>query len=113
MPGLLVHKGAITTCPHPAGVVNANPSAPPRVFVNGVQPVLTIKDLHTVVGCLFQVPGPKLQPCVSVRLEPATRVLVSGAPAVILTPAAMCFSVEQAPQGPPNSSPIQKRVIAT
>ena len=116
MPGFLIHRGAIITCPHPGGVVNANPMGPPRVLVNGVQPVLTTKDLHTVAGCPFQIPfgvGTKPQPCVTVRLEPATRVLVNGSPAVILTPAAMCFSAEQAPQGPPNSSPIQKRVIAT
>jgi hypothetical protein len=114
MPGLLVHVGAIINCFHPPGTVTANTTGPPRVLVNkGVQQVLTTKELHKVAGCPFQVPGtPKLQPCVTVRLEPATRVFVNGEPAVILTPAAMCYSVEQIPQGPPNSSPIQTRVIA-
>jgi hypothetical protein len=112
MPGLLAHIGGITNCFHQSGVVTAAPGAPPRVFVNGVQAVLNTTNQLTVKGCLFTV-GNKPQPCVIVRLEPATRVFVNGAPALILTPTAICFSAEQAPQGPPNSSPIQKRVIAT
>lgn len=115
MPGLLVHIGAITNCTH-AGPVTANPNGLPHVFVNITQAVLSIKDLHKVAGCPFQLPtpaGPKPQPCVLVRLEPATRVFINGAPAAILTPAAICQSIEQIPQGPPISSPIQKRVIAT
>jgi hypothetical protein len=117
MPGLLVHVGAIISCTH-TGPVTANSSGPPRVFVNLTQPVLSINDLHKVAGCPFQAPAPtpsgtKPQPCVLVSLEPATRVLINGTPAAILTPAAICQSIEQIPQGPPNSSPIQKRVIAT
>lgn len=117
MPGFLVHIGAITNCTH-AGPVTANPSGTPRVFVNAAQPVLTITDLHKVAGCPFQAPAPtpsgtKPQPCVLVRVEPATRVFINGQPAAILTPAAICQSIEQIPQGPPNSSAIQKRVIAT
>ena len=112
MPGLLAHIGAVTNCFHQSGIVSATPGAPPKVFVNGVQAVLNTTNQLTVAGCLFTV-GTKLQPCVIVRLEPATRVLVNGAPALILTPTAMCFSAEQAPQGAPNSSLIQKRVIAT
>lgn len=115
MPGLLIHQGALIQCPH-QGVIAAPPPAPPRVFVNGGQAVVSVKEIHTVAGCIFQVPaGPttKPQPCVKVLLESATRVLVNGFPAVILTPTALCQSVEQIPQGPPNSSPIQTRVIAT
>jgi hypothetical protein len=115
MPGFLLHVGAIINCPH-AGTVTAPPPSPPRVFVNGVQAVLTIKELYAVAACPFQIPfgaGTKPQPCVTVRVEPASRVLVNGLPAAILTPAAICQSAEQIPQGPPNSSPIQKRVQAT
>jgi hypothetical protein len=113
MPGLLLHVGAITNCFHQTGVVSASPVSPPRVMVNDVQPVLTISDLHKVVGCLFTVPGPKAQPCVTVRVEAATRVMVNGQPVAILTPAALCLSAEQVPQGIPNSAATQKRVIAT
>jgi hypothetical protein len=112
MPGLLVHLGGIITCPHQAPV-KPNPVAPPRVFVNGVQPVYSMADLHTVIGCLFQVPGPKPQPCVLVSLQPSARVKIMGVPAAMLTPLTLCKSVEQTPQGPPNSAPNQKRVVAT
>lgn len=120
MPGFLVHRDAIINCTH-AGTVTAPSPSPPRVFVNFAQPVLTIKELHTVAGCPFQVPAPtpsgtKPQPCITVRLEPATRVFVNGIPAAILTPAAICQIAGQIPQIPPNapnSSPIQKRVVAT
>jgi hypothetical protein len=118
MPGVLVHVGAIINCSHPPGTVTANPTQPPRVFVNFTQAVLTINDIHKVAGCPFQVPAPtpsgtKPQPCVTVRVQPATRVFVNGAAAAIFTPDTLCYSVEQIPQGPPNSSPIQKRAIAT
>jgi len=117
MPGLLVHTGAILTCPHALGAVTANPTSQPRVFVNLVQPVLTISDIHKVAGCPFQIivgPATKLQPCVIVRLLPAARVFINGKPAALYTPAtAICQSIEQIPQGPPNASPIQKRVLAT
>jgi hypothetical protein len=112
VPGPLLHVGAIINCFH-GGPVTPNVTNPPRVLVNGTQQVLTIKELHTVAGCLFTVPGPKPQPCVLVRVVPAGRVLINGQPAAILTPAALCLSAEQLPQGIPNSAPTQKRVIAT
>ena len=113
MPGPLVHVGALLTCPH-LGAITAIPSSP-RVFVNGAQAAFGALDIPTVAGCMFTLPTtpPKPQPCVTVRLETATRVFVNGQPALILTPAAMCLSVEQIPQGPPNATPIQTRVIAT
>lgn len=114
MPGPLVHVGALLTCPH-AGAITATLTSPPKVLVNGAQPVVSLKDLHPVAGCPFQIPvpgGTKPQPCVTVRLEPAPRVLINGTPAAILTPAAVCVSVEQIPQGPPNASPIQTKLIA-
>jgi len=115
MPGFLAHVGALTNCPH-AGTIPPSPPSSPRVFVNGVQAVLTVKDLLTVAGCPFQIPfgvGTKPQPCVTTRLEVSKNVLIDGSPALILTPSAICYSAEQIPQGPPNSSAIQKRVIAT
>ncbi len=112
MPGLLLHVGAITTCVHQTGLVTATPLNVPRVFVNGALPVLGAADLQLVAGCAFMV-GTKPQPCVMVRAEPAVRVLVGGQPAVILTPLTMGYSVEQIPQGPPNSLATQKRVVAT
>jgi hypothetical protein len=115
MPGLLAHMGGLTNCLH-AAAITASPSNL-RVKVNGGQAVLTTLDLLTIAGCPFQIPTPagitKPQPCVTVRLEPSARVKINGAPALLVTPAALCYSAEQIPQGPPNSSPNQKRVIAT
>jgi hypothetical protein len=43
---------------------------------------------------------------------PSTKVLINGQPAAILTPATLCFSVEQILQGPPNSAATQTKVVA-
>jgi hypothetical protein len=115
MPGPLVHANAVIQCFHGAPV-QVPPPTPPRVFVNAVQAVFSVTQMHAVVGCPFQIPTPgvpKPQPCVKVLIEPAKRVFVNGAPALILTPAAICQSAEQIPQGAPNASPTQIRVIAT
>ena len=109
MPGLLLHNGAIIACPHPVGIVTALPGSP-RVLLGG-KTALTMAHLHTVKGCLF-TPGPVLHPCVTVRVEPSTKVLIDNVAAAILTPTVLCYAADQAPQGPPNSSPIQKKVIA-
>ena len=110
MPGLLLHNGAIITCPHPFGTVTA-PAGSPRVLLNG-KTALTMAHLHTVKGCQFTIPGPTLHPCVTVRVEASTKVLIDNVAAAILTPTVLCYAADQAPQGPPNSSPIQNKVIA-
>ena len=112
MPGPLVHTNAVVQCSHGASV-QVPPPAPPRVFANVTQAVLSLSQMHTVIGCPFQIPtpgGPKPQPCVKVLIEPATRVFINGSPALILTPAAVCQSAEQIPQGPPNILVTQVRV---
>ena len=112
MPGFLLHVGGITTCFHQTGVVQPTLINPPRVKVNGTLQVLTMPELLTVAGCLFNVSGAP-HPCVLVRVEAAARVKINGQPAAILTPTAVCVSADQAPQGIPNSLPTQKRVTAT
>jgi hypothetical protein len=118
MPGLLLHATAGCQCTHaaPATIVPAQA----RVMVSG-QPVATMPSQITVSGCPFQVPipaGTKPQPCLTVKWSmPSARVLVGGAPAMLL-PApgpgpALCQSAEQIPQGPPVLSAVQARVIAT
>jgi hypothetical protein len=110
MPGLLLHVGGITNCFHGTGVVVANPQAPPRVFVNGGQPVLSTADLHKVGGCLFTVPVAKPQPCMTVKVEAARRVRVNSVAAALLTPAAVCLAIAGRRCG---ATPTQKRVIAS
>jgi hypothetical protein len=112
MPGLLLHVGGIINCFHQTGIVIPTVINPPRVLVNGGQQALTLPELLKVAGCLFNVSGSP-HPCMTVRVEAATRVRINGQPAVIVTPAAICLAGDQAPQGLPNSLPTQKRVIAT
>lgn len=109
MPGFLLHVGALITCPHLGAVTS--PPTNTRVFLSGSL-ALTATDIVTVAGCPFTVPPSKPQPCLTVKLVPSTKVLINGQPAVILSPAMMCLSAEQIPQGPPNSSTTQTRVVA-
>jgi len=115
MPGFLLHVNAVIQCTHgvPAQVVPSQP----RVLVSG-QPVATMTSQIVIVGCPFTVPGPKPQPCVSVKwLMPSARVLVAGQPAMLQpapgSGAGICQSPEQIPNGPPMVSAVQPRVTAT
>lgn len=115
MPGFLMHVNAACQCTHagPATVIPAQP----RVLVSG-QPVATMTSQIMVAGCAFTVPGPKPQPCITIKwMMPSVRVLVLGQPAMLLpAPGAgpgLCLSPEQIPQGPPIVSAVQLRVIAT
>src|SRR5262245_57730093 len=113
MPGFLLHVNAVMQCTHMAKATIA-PSQP-RVVVSG-QPVATMASIIAVAGCPFTVPGPKPQPCMTVKWTmPSTRFLVGGQP-VALLPApgpgpAICQSAEQIPAGPPIVSAVQARVI--
>jgi hypothetical protein len=111
MPGFLYHVGAQAVCPHggQASTISSNT----RVLVSG-RPIATLSDTTTVAGCVFTVPGPKPQPCVTVKwIVPATRVLVNGQPALLQTSTGICQSAEQIPQGPPTIVATQTRVIGS
>lgn len=117
MPGFLLHTGAVVQCTH--GIPAQIPPAQPRVLVGGL-PVATMATKITVLGCPFTLPGPKSQPCVTIKwLMPTTRVLVAGAPALVQpTPGpglGLCLSPfpEQLPNGPPMVTFMQPRVFAT
>ncbi|MDQ0767290.1 hypothetical protein QF031_000039 [Pseudarthrobacter defluvii] len=110
MTRFLLHVGAGVQCAHmaPATVQTSNT----RVFV-GTTLVITAADLHSVAGCPFTVPGPKPQPCATIRWAPAARVFVHGQPAVVQMPGTgqgICSSAEQIPQGPPVIASLQARV---
>jgi hypothetical protein len=114
MPGYLLHLGAGCQCTHAAPATFVPTQA--RVLVSG-QAVATMPSQITVAGCVFTVPGPKPQPCVTVKwLMPSARVLVMGQPAMV-APApgpgpGICQSAEQIPQGPPIVGAVQPRVFA-
>jgi hypothetical protein len=106
MPGPLLHLGATVLCSHGG---QATPTAPsPRVLVSG-QPVATMAAPYVVAGCAF-VPPAGNGPCVTAQwVVVATRVLVTGQPAALLTGQAIC-----APTGTPLLPVIsQTRVLGT
>jgi hypothetical protein len=108
MPGPLAHVGAVAICPHGGQVTTISSNT--RVLVSG-QPVATLGDTYTVLGCVFTVPPAKPQPCVRVQwLVPSARILVNGQPAILQTSSGLCFSAEQIPQGPPTIITTQPRV---
>src|SRR5258707_73717 len=81
MPGYLLHVNVGMQCFHAAPAMIA--PAQIRVLVSG-QPVATMPSQITVTGCPFTVPGPKPQPCLTVKwLLPTARVLVGGQPAMV------------------------------
>ncbi len=118
MPGFLLHVNAVMTCIHVVGQAKIAPTQT-RVLVSG-QAVATIPPglpTITVLGCPFTVPGPKPQPCVTVRwLMPSARVMVMGLPAMVAAAPGpgpgICQSVEQIPQGAPIVGAMQARVFA-
>jgi len=86
MPGFAVHLGATVMCAH-AG--QATPTAPnPRVMLGG-QPVVTQTAPYVVAGCaLTATTNP---PCVTGQfLTGALRVVVGGAPIVLLDSQSIC-----------------------
>ena len=111
MPGFLLHVGANATCPH-GGKVTGVPSSP-KVLLGG-NPALTAMDQWVVAGCAFTIPPGKPSPCVVVRWTgPATKVLIDHKPAVLSLSTGMCFSPEQAPQGPPIVAGSQVKASGT
>lgn len=86
MPGPLLVASAQVMCAHGG---QAQPIAPdPRVMVSG-QPVVTIVSPFVIAGCPF--PPIVGGPCVTGQfIVPATRVLVDGAPALLLDSVGVC-----------------------
>lgn len=109
MPGFMLHVGAVVQCFHGAPVTLTTTNV--RVFVCG-SPAVTAADLAPVAGCPF-VPV-KPSPCTRVVWVPSARVFINGSPAIVQTTGVgqgLCLSPEQAPQGVPNISMVQGRVI--
>lgn len=100
MPGYLVHQGATVLCGH-AG--QAKPTVTvPRVKV-GSQETVTQAPPYTVSGCALPPQGGG--PCVSAQwTRAATRVKLSGVPAVLSDSAATCV---------PTGSPLTISITQT
>lgn len=87
MPGPMLHLGATVLCSHGG---TATPMAPnPRVLLSG-QPAVAMASPYAVVGCAFVPPGGN-GPCVTGQfVTAATRVLVTGQPALLMDSASTC-----------------------
>jgi len=111
MPGFLLHVGIGAICPHGAQVQVISTNS--RVLVSG-KPVATLNDTYLITGCPFTVPTSKPQPCVEIQWTvPASRVKITGQPAILQDSTGICQSAEQIPQGPPSVITVQTRVRGT
>jgi uncharacterized Zn-binding protein involved in type VI secretion len=98
-------------CPH--GIPGNVMTSTAKVMIDNMPP-LVMGDKGMISGCPFQLPGPKPSPCVTAMLtKAATKVLAENKPVLLMNPADMCQSPEQAPQGPVVWTTIQSKVLAT
>lgn len=87
MSGPILHLGATVICAHGGQALPTTPSA--RVFLSG-QPAVAQTSVWTVAGCPF-VPSAGNGPCVMANyVVAATRVLIEGAPAVLMSSTSVC-----------------------
>ena len=93
-----VNTAATVLCPHGGTVSLSTSNANVKADAS---PVCLETDQHTVSGCPFQVPGPKPQPCVTVRWSAAaSQCKVNGIGILTQASVGICYSAEQIPQGP-------------
>ncbi|MGW7529155.1 PAAR-like protein [Streptomyces sp. NPDC054783] len=108
MSGNLVTIGATVMCPH-GGQANVLP-AQSRVLVDG-SPAATEADVYTVTGCTFTAGG-NPHPCTTIRWTGASaRIRINNSPALLQDSTALCNTAAGAPQGPPNVTIVQQRVV--
>lgn len=105
MNGFFLTTRSVILCPH-GGQVQLQSSA--RLEADGA-PVLLQPDPQSIVGCAFQLPGPKPSPCVRLVWTTASlRSTVDDKPVVTHTSMGLCQSAEGLPQGPPNITLYQR-----
>jgi hypothetical protein len=105
--GNLVGGGAAISCPH-GGRASAA-SAQTGVRLDGL-PVPTGADAFTVSGCPHTVDRVP-HPCTTIRWSPGSdSVLVDGAPVLLDTTHALCFTAALVPQGRPLVSSVPQGV---
>jgi hypothetical protein len=94
-------------CPHGGKVILTTSNAVAQVDGGFF---LLVTDEHNVVACPFTVPGPKPQPCVTLRwLVGASQTKVNQVSVLLQNSAGMCFSAEEIPQGPPVVQQVQSK----
>ncbi|MEU8567468.1 hypothetical protein AB0C51_03730 [Streptomyces pathocidini] len=108
MSGNLINGGTAITCPHGGRVTAA--AAPTGVRLDG-RSVATGADVFAVGGCPHRVDGIP-HPCTTVRWSPRPGgVLVDGAPVLLDTTPAQCFTAALVPQGPPRVTAVPRGVF--
>ncbi|MER6418959.1 hypothetical protein [Streptomyces sp. NPDC001137] len=108
MSGSLLDASAVIGCPHGGRVTAATtPSGGVRI---GGAAVATGAHTYVVTGCPHTAAGVP-SPCVSVRWTAGgSGITVDGAPVLLDTSAAQCFSAALVPQGPPVVQAAQRKV---
>lgn len=92
-------------CPHGGSVILVTSNV--DMIIQGA-PALLLTDVHPVAGCPFTI-GPKYSPCLTVRwLVGATQTNVRGVPVLLQNSVGLCYSAEQAPQGPAIVAQVQQ-----
>ncbi|MFJ7071455.1 hypothetical protein [Streptomyces sp. NPDC098781] len=108
MSGSLLDAGAVIGCPHGGRVTPATTSSGAVRLAAGA--VATSAHSYVVTGCPHTVDGVP-SPCVTVRWTAGgTGITVDGAPVLLDTSAAQCFSAALVPQGPPVVQTAQRKV---
>jgi hypothetical protein len=106
--GSLLDAGAVIGCPHGGRVTTATTSSG-GVRLGGAA-VATAAHTYVVAGCPHTVDSVP-SPCVTVRWTAGgTGITVDGAPVLLDTSAALCFSAALVPQGPPVVQAVQRKV---
>lgn len=109
MSGILLDAGAVIGCPH-GGRVTPTTAPSGGVRVAGAA-VATAAHGYVVTGCPHTVDRVPV-PCVTVRwtADGGGGVTVDGAPVLLDTTAAQCYTAALVPQGPPVVQAAQRRV---
>jgi hypothetical protein len=85
-------------CPHGG---KAELSSTKRLVFLGQDTALLATDEHPILGCPFQIPGPKPSPCVKIRWSGGSAVarLDDGSPLLLDSSVGECLNAEGVSQG--------------
>jgi hypothetical protein len=98
-------------CPHAAKASFLATSS--KVLIDGT-PAMLQGDQVLVAGCPFTVPSGKPQPCIKANLiMQAVKIKIESKGVIVQSPADMCESAEQIPQGPVVYAQVQTKMIVT